>query len=145
MEATVADVGNMRAMLTATTILALTVPAIAGQVPDKSFFNGNEVYQWCQHDRVVAQSYVGGMYDMAAHGAVAIDGMRHHGGMPSDDSEVEFALERVVGFCKPEGVTLEQMTDVFCVYLKDKSAERNGLPSIMFNDALKRAWPCRGN
>ncbi len=30
----------MRAMLTATTILALTVPAIAGQVPDKSFFNG---------------------------------------------------------------------------------------------------------
>ena len=50
----------------------------------------------------------------------------------------------VVGFCKPEHATIEQMTDVFCAYLRDTPAKRDGLPSIMLNDALKTAWPCPG-
>lgn len=149
MEAAITDTRNMRAMNAAATILlALTLPAFAGNVPDrplfsdKVFFNGNDVYQWCQHDKASVQTYVGGMYDMSVHGAFVIDGLRHFGTMPNNDVEVDYALNRVVGFCKPEHATLEQMTDVFCAYLRNTPAERNGLPSIMFNDALKKAWPC---
>jgi hypothetical protein len=141
----------MRAMLAAATILlALTLPTFAGNVPDsplfsdKVFFNGNDVYQWCQHDKASVQTYVGGMYDMSVHGAFVIDGMRHLGAVPDNDFDVNFALKRIAGFCKPEHATLEQMTDVFCAYLRNTPAERHGLPAIMFHDALKKAWPCPG-
>lgn len=72
-----------------------------------------------------------------------IDSGRHFGkGMSNNDIEVDFALGRVVGYCKPERATLEQVTDVFCAYLKDNPAERDGLPAIMFPKALTKAWPC---
>ena len=137
----------MRAMLAAATILlAPTLPAFADNVPkpplfsDKTF-SGNDVYQWCQHDKALVQTYVGGMYDMSVHGAFAIDRMRHLGAMPDNDFEVNFALKQFVSFCKPEHATVEQMTDVFCAYLRNTPAERHGLPSIMLNDALTKAWP----
>ena len=85
----------------------LALPAFAGNVPDKSFFSGNDVYQWCQTDKTLAQGYVVGMYDMAAHAAYSIDGMRHFGAMPNNDAEVEFALDRDVDFCKPEHATVK--------------------------------------
>jgi hypothetical protein len=47
------------------------------------------------------------MYDMAAHAAYSIDGMRHFGAMPNNDAEVEFALDRDVDFCKPEHATVK--------------------------------------
>jgi hypothetical protein len=130
----------MKPIIVAATLFALTLPVLAGEVPAVSFFSGNDVYQWCQHDRAMAQNYVAGMYDMAAHAAYAIDG--HFGIMQKNDAEVDFALDRVVGFCKPEHATIEQMTDVFCAYLRDTPAKRDGLPSIMLNDALRTAWPC---
>ncbi|MEH2611308.1 hypothetical protein V1293_003597 [Bradyrhizobium sp. AZCC 1693] len=72
-----------------------------------------------------------------------IDSGRHFGkDMPNNDIEIDFALDRVVGYCKPERVTLEQVTDVFCAYLKDHPSERDGLQAIMFPKALTKAWPC---
>jgi hypothetical protein len=61
--------------------------------------------------------------------------------MPKNNAEVDFALERVVGYCAPEHAVLEQVTDVFCAYLQDAPSKRDGLPAIMFSEALK-AWPC---
>jgi hypothetical protein len=75
---------------------APSLPAFAGNVPDKSFLSGNDIYQWRQTDKTLAQGYVVCMYDMAAHAAYSIDGMRHFGAMPNNDAEVEFALDRVV-------------------------------------------------
>jgi Rap1a immunity proteins len=115
------------------------------EVPPMTYFSGNDVYQWCQRDKAMAQAYAGGMYDMAAHGATVVDDLRHFGkDMPKNDHEVDFALERITPYCKADGVTLEQMTDVFCKYLKDNPAKRDGLPSIMFAESLKSAWPCQG-
>jgi hypothetical protein len=58
---------------------------------------------------------------------LAIDSMRNFGkAMPNNDAQVDFAIERVVGFCKPELATLEQMTDMFCKFLKDSPAQRDG-------------------
>jgi hypothetical protein len=36
------------------------------------------------------------------------------------------------------------MTDMFCKFLKDTPAQRDGLPAILFNDAGKKAWRCPG-
>jgi hypothetical protein len=80
-------------------------------VPPTAFFSGNDVHQWCQRDKAMAQSYVAGLYDIPAHGATAIDNMRHwHKDLPNNDAEVDFALDRVVGYCKPDRATLEQVT-----------------------------------
>lgn len=136
---------TMKSIIAIATLTALTLPSLAGEVPAKSYFSGNDVYQWCLRNKPLAQAYAAGIFDEAAHSAIAIDDMRHIGGLPKNDLEVDFALSRVVGFCKPEEVTLEQMTDVFCSYLRDNPAKRHGLPSIMFNDALKVAWPCHSN
>jgi Rap1a immunity proteins len=134
----------MKTMFAAALISVLTVPA-AAEVPDKTFFSGNDVYQWCQHDKATAQAYVGGLFDMAAHGASVIDSMRNHNkGLLNNDVEISVALDRVAGFCKPEHATLEQMTDVFCTSLRNSPAERHGLPALLFNDSLKKAWRCPG-
>jgi hypothetical protein len=40
------------------------------------------------------------MYDTAAHAMLAIDSMRNFGKpKPNNDAQVDFAIERVVGFC----------------------------------------------
>jgi Rap1a immunity proteins len=126
-------------------VACLALPAAhAAEVPSHSFFSGNDVYDWCQHDREAAQSYVAGLFDEAAHSAAVIDDTRHwHKDMRKNDAEVDFALDRVVGYCAPERVVLEQVTDVFCAYLKDTPAKRDGLPAIMFSQALTKAGPCR--
>jgi hypothetical protein len=133
----------MKSILAAV-LLLIAPPTFAGQVPATMFFSGNDVYDWCQHEHGMAQSYVAGMYDATAHGAIVIDDMRNNIKDPTrnNDSQVDFALNRVANFCTPEHVTVQQMTDVFCQYLKNEPAKRDGLPSLMFQDALKAAWPC---
>lgn len=131
-------------ILAAAAILVST-SAFAAEVPSHSFFSGNDVHDWCQHDRKAARTYVAGLFDEAAHAAAVIDGTRNFGkNMPRNDAQVDFALDRVVGYCTPDRANLEQVTDVFCAYLKDSPAKRDGLPPIMFSEALTKAWPCNG-
>ncbi|WP_316169050.1 MULTISPECIES: Rap1a/Tai family immunity protein [unclassified Bradyrhizobium] len=120
-----------------------TSAASAAEIPSHTFFNGNDVYGWCQHDRNASFMYVAGLFDEAAHAAAVIDGTRHWSkDMPKNDAEVDFALDRVVGYCVPAHSTVEQVTDVFCQYLTDNPAKRDGLPAILFSEALTNAWRC---
>ena len=116
--------------------------ACATEIPAFSFFTGNDIYGWCQHDKEMAQGYTAGLFDSAAHAAAVIADTRNFGNMPKNDAQVDFALTRVVGYCSPHGATLEQVTDVFCAYLREKPAERHSLPPILFSEALTKAWPC---
>jgi ABC-type sugar transport system substrate-binding protein len=131
-------------MRLATLALCAFVASAAGatEIPLRTFYSGNDVYGFCQHDRAVAFAYVAGLYDEAAHAAFAIDSMRGLG--KSGDAGVDFALRRVVGYCKPEHATLEQVTDVFCKYLREFPEKRDGFPPILFSEALTKAWPCPG-
>ncbi|WP_183117551.1 Rap1a/Tai family immunity protein [Bradyrhizobium diazoefficiens] len=123
----------------------MSTSAFAAEVPPHAFFSGNDIYDWCQHDRKAAQSYVAGLFDQAAHAAAVIDATRNFGkDMPKNDAQVDFALQRVVGYCTPARANLQQVTDVFCAYLQDSPAKRDGLPAIMFSEALTKAWPCPG-
>jgi hypothetical protein len=133
------------------TVVRATVLALCGlaassgatEIPQTTFYSGNDVYGFCRHDRAVAFAYVAGLYDEAAHAAIVVDDLRHYGSKTQqNDIEVDFALKRVVGYCAPTHATLEQVTDVFCKYLKDAPEKRDGLPSILFSDALTKAWPC---
>lgn len=140
---------SLKVILTAAAILlAGTLHTLAADMPkrppfsDKTFFSGNDVYQWCRYEKALAQTYVSGMYDMSVHGAFAIDRTRHLGAKPDNDFEVDFALEAFIGFCKPERATVEQMTDLFCAYLSSTPAKRDLSPALLLNDALKDAWPC---
>ena len=123
-------------------LIALVLPSSSAELPGTTFFDGNAVYDNCKHNRSMAFGYTAGLYDEAAHGASVIDAMRIYPETKTSGIGVNMALDRIVKYCKPEGVTLEQMTDVFCNHLRDNPASRNGLPSILFNDALTKAWPC---
>lgn len=119
--------------------------ASAVELPRTSFYSGNDVYDFCQHDRTTAFGYVAGLYDEAAHAALVVDHFRYpfsRQRTPQDDLEVDFQLKRIVGYCAPSHVTVQQVTDVFCKYLKDLPEKRDGLPSILFSEALTKAWPC---
>jgi hypothetical protein len=134
-------------MRLATLALCACVASVAGAVelPPTTFYSGNDVYGFCQYDRAVAFAYVAGLHDEAAHSALVVDGFRYLGGKTQqNDAAVDFSLNRIVGYCAPPHATLEQVTDVFCKYLKDVPEKRDGLPSILFSEALTKAWPCPG-
>jgi hypothetical protein len=136
----------MRRLIATLCFCILVVPAAgAVELPATAFYSGNDVYDFCQHDRTAAFAYVAGLYDGAAHAAFAIDGMRDLGKSPRNGTAVDFALKRVVGYCKPKHATLEQVTDVFCKYLREFPEKRDGLPAILFSEALTKAWPCPGD
>ncbi len=131
----------MRVLTTAALLLAIT--GAHAELPAGSFFSGNDVYDWCQHEPGIALSYTAGQFDAAVHGAYVIDSMRNYGAPKEvrNDAPVDFAIKQVAGFCVPEHATPQQITDIFCKYLRDMPAERDGLPAIILNSALTKAWP----
>jgi hypothetical protein len=124
-------------------MVGLTLPA-AAEIPNSSFFSGNDVYDWCQHDPAMALGYTAGQFDGAVHAAYTIESMRDLSG-PGKEAKngilVDMSIERVIGFCMPQHATMRQITDIFCKYLKDTPTERDGLPAIILNKALTKAWP----
>jgi hypothetical protein len=134
-------------ILFATVLIASTAPAFAG-IPDSSFFSGNDVYDWCQHDQSMALAYTAGQFDSSVHASYTIEMMRDP--LKNGEKEakngvlVDMSIERVIGFCKPQHATMQQITDIFCHYLRDNPADRDGLPAILLNKALTKAWPCPG-
>jgi hypothetical protein len=118
------------------TSFAVASAAGAVELPRYAFYNGNDVYGFCQYDRVVAFAYIAGLYDEAGHAAMVIDDSRH------SRAAADFQLKRIVGYCTPRDATVEQVADVFCKYLKDSPEKRDGLPPILFSEALTKAWPC---
>jgi Rap1a immunity proteins len=113
----------------------------AVELPRYAFYSGNDVYGFCQYDRAVAFAYIAGLHDEAAHAAWVV-GTPPTGLTPTIDRKIDFQLKRIVGYCAPSGATVEQVADVFCKYLKDSPEKRDGLPSMLFSEALTKAWPC---
>ena len=89
-----------------------------------AFLTGNDAYSWCQKDRLFAQGYAAGLWDEAVHGSVVL-------------GRAAFGE-----FCGPNNVTLDQVTDVFCNYLRDVPADRHKPAVLLFHTAMKKVWPC---
>ncbi len=129
----------------AAVLLLLASTLASAEIPKSSFFSGNDVYDWCQHDQTMALGYTAGQFDAAVHAAYTIDSMRPLKGVEKQNSSAEIlvnmSIERVIGFCMPEHATMRQITDIFCKYLREMPAERDGLPAIILNKALTQTWP----
>jgi hypothetical protein len=127
--------------------LLLTFSSTSGQT---QFLSGNDVHSWCQSNRPMALAYTAGLADEAAHSVVVLDSLR-----PSDskgfdatlalslNASVDLGTKLIGGFCRPSDVTLNQVTDVLCAYLRDTPQDRNGFPPIIFSTAMQKAWPCK--
>jgi hypothetical protein len=132
----------------ALTTLAFTAKADRFDFFSKSFFTGNDVYQRCQNDRPFVLGYTAGLADSATHTMWILESMRplEKTMRPKEsillNSTIDFDVEFIAAYCRPPEATLNQITDVFCKYLRDTPEERDGLPAILFNDAMTKAWPC---
>lgn len=58
-----------------------------------------------------------------------------------DASEVSMAPRP---FCIPEGVTLEQLSDVFCAEVREHPEMRHYLGSALAFIAFRTSFPCKG-
>jgi len=85
------------------------------------FFTGNDVHSWCQRDKSMAIGYTAGLWDGTVRCAFILKTSQGIGG----DASVEYGLERLGGFCAPRGVRRDQVTDVFCIYLRDTPETRH--------------------
>lgn len=110
--------------------------------PEKGyFFTGNGMYSWCQLNRSMAQGYTAGVWDQSARAWFYLDSLRNQTGVL--DARGVIGKEVLVGYCEPPHVTVEQITDVFCAYLRETPAERDIPAALLFSKAMKKAWPCK--
>ncbi len=58
-------------------------------------------------------------------------------------ARIDFALDQFGRFCEPDHVTVEQVTEIFCAFLRDVPQRRSEPATFLFCDAMKRAWACR--
>jgi hypothetical protein len=131
----------------ALTTFAFTAKADRLDFFSKGFFSGNDVYEWCQNDRPFVLAYTAGLVDSATHTMWVLENLRPPSAMETSQSSrintvIDYSVKRVADYCRPPEATLNQITDVFCKYLRDMPEERDGLPAILFNDAMTKAWPC---
>jgi hypothetical protein len=75
------------------------------------------------------------------HGFFVLDETRAPG--PQGEALVRLGNKLLTGFCPPTDAILDQVTDVFCAHLRDTPQERHGPASLLFKDALVKAWPCQ--
>jgi hypothetical protein len=112
------------------------------------FFTGNDIYEWCQRSRPMALAYTAGLYDEANHALFALENMRplpsdSKGARSSPNAMIDYGVAQAANYCPPQHVTVNQVTDVFCAFLRDTPQDRHSLPAILFNNALTKAWPCK--
>lgn len=131
-------------MIRALTAVALFILSGVADGSSEQFglFSGNDIHSACQHDRSFALGYTAGLWDGAVHSAFVAYGLMIIP-RPQREAATNPAPKGINGFCVPREVTLDQVTDVFCAYLRAMPEERHGFPPILFNTALQKAWPCK--
>jgi len=110
---------------------------------------GDDVHSWCESNRSMALAYASGIADHSARVSYTLDiSVR----MPPDsrlktfsDVTLDLAKDLLVGYCIPDQATMEQITDVFCSFLKDTPKDRNLPATSLFQSAMRKAWPCGKN
>jgi hypothetical protein len=111
-------------------------------------FYGNDVHQWCRGNRSMTLAYAAALTDQAARSLHTLDvTLRSSPEQPRakndlTDATLDLAKGLLVGYCIPDQVTMEQVTDVFCSYLRDTPQDRHVPAAFLFQHAVQKAWPC---
>lgn len=95
------------------------VSILTGVVPvNAGFLDGNKLHEFCRQEDPWGGGWVAGFHD-GYHRA---------------------ARER--GYCAPADVTIRQMFDVLCGYLKENAGTRHRPASELATEAFTEAFPC---
>jgi Ssp1 endopeptidase immunity protein Rap1a len=104
------------------------------------FFTGNDVHSWCQSDPTLATGYTAGLWDQSAR---AFNSLTLSSGLSvQTDALIALQEKLTAGYCEPPHVTVQQVTDVFCAFLRDKPEKRSAPAAMLFTEAMQRVWPC---
>jgi hypothetical protein len=116
---------------------------LGGGVPAQSqFYTGNELYPLCEQSRRVVYGYVAGAADHAMHSLEALLIFQMDTPFVIDRPGWKATKERILGSYSPR-VTVGQLGDVLCNYLRDAPQERHESAAALFSRAMSRAWPCK--
>lgn len=96
--------------------------APAGGGPFRYSFNGNELHQMCETEKLGAIYYLAGVTDAESIRASEEGGWR---------------------ICAPGGATLTQTLDIVCKFLGAHPESRHIAASSLAIAAISSAWPCK--
>jgi Rap1a immunity proteins len=101
--------------------------------------SGDRLYEACNNKshRAGLMAYISGVWDKAGSdyiSALIYEGMQHKGEKMLSTS--------IKNACPADNVTIGQMADVICKYLKDNPAERHKLAADLVTQALDLAFRC---
>jgi hypothetical protein len=117
---------------------AILILALSASSASATFYNGNELYELCQRDRVAL--YIAGYLDKSWQDRIATTYF-----MPESSSKnaaVKAVNKAIRGYCIPERATLGQLGDVVCKYVKENPKDRTKEAVGLINLAFLDAFPC---
>jgi len=121
--------------LTITALWLAATPALSA-----NYVGGDQLQEACANQSGFIAGYVGGWLDKHdADKFVMGATMANH----MDDKRLRGAEKKIrANVCMRPGVTVTQVTETFCNYIKQDPAARRQAPSDALATALSKAWPC---
>jgi hypothetical protein len=115
------------------------LPALA--FDDGAFATGQQLLTWCEKDRQMASAYVMAFIDTSEHvKGRTIEASKR---APKYSGEYEEFLHRFVGnFCLPKSLTIADVTDLTCKWLKDHPDRLSRRAAGLLPHAYAAAYPC---
>jgi Rap1a immunity proteins len=123
-------------------VAASTGKSGAQEWEQNMFFTGNYVHSWCQSADSLVLGYAAGVWDQSARARHGLNLQRGYSNQV--DGVLSYEKELILGYCAPpSNVTVQQVTDIFCGFLRDNPAMRSDSAAGLFREAMKKAWPCK--
>jgi hypothetical protein len=98
---------------------------------------GNDVQIWCESERLTAQAYTARIWGKTSPTDFTFG---------TQTESVEAAArkeESLARRCEPAELTVRQVTDAYCTFLQENPEKRSAPATLLFSEAVTRAWPCR--
>jgi Rap1a immunity proteins len=135
-------------LVVATLILGVSMQANAAGF----FYSGNDIVRHCSDNRAMISGFAAGAFDKAnadmdaylRYAIDMVDDPQKTGEQQQKTKDESYFANRSVirGYCAPNGITLGQVSDIFCQFLIANPAKRQISAIDLFNQALSNAWPC---
>jgi len=127
--------------------VAITIALLMGMARPAAAFSGNSIFEMCRTNPERVAIYAAGISD-AHDSAVNAFKLLHKSVAGDQDAGLPQATKNfetvVIGrYCIPEGVTVRQVGDVFCKFLRENPERREYVAALLFQTAMSQAWPCK--
>jgi hypothetical protein len=111
-----------------------------------SAISGNSIEEMCRTMPELAAMYATGVSDAHAIAESEFKIIRESLGRGREAKFIEDMknVETILlgHYCVPDGVTVRQIGDVFCKFLRENPERREYMASFLFPAAMSKAWPC---